>query len=199
MPYFNRGEATVTFASLGGGAWDSTVGGTFGDLLAGGESLVLTFDGDASIDPPTINKAHIPDRGAARRRSAGGPVVKNTSTGEGSFSITGSLTSFTSTGSATLMDVCSWATSHGRSGSYVEDNWEGSEATSAGSGDDCAHLIGVKYHVVDCADATDEHFIAWCYMAINTFSISEGEDVSTVSISGTIFDHPADILYGPRS
>lgn len=199
-PYFNRGEAVVTLASLGGGAWNSTVGANYGDLLASAESLELTFDGDVSITFPGFTKTDIKDRGATRRRSQGGPVTKHTGTTEGSFTLNASLTSFTSTSAATLIDVLTWATAHTRTGSYVENNWEGSEATSAGSGDDCPHLIGVKYQVTDCGDATDTHFFAFYYLSVDPgWSVTEGEEVSQVSFTATIMDHPDDYLVGPRS
>ena len=176
-------DGVLQFATLGGGAYNTTTGAVIGAA----ETYTVSFEaGDVSITLPTRAVNNFKDRG----RTTSPPSLRYGDDAEGSISFSAYLRDLSDAAAATLSDLL--ATMSGNPSGYVGTNWESTRASAAGAGDAEVFTVGCKLTVTNAGDGADTHSIAFNYI-VGGGTIADG-DPSTLSFAGVIHD-PVDDYY----
>lgn len=180
---YTRLEGTITFAALGGGAYNKTTGA----LESGAnEYTVAIEEGNGQFTPPSRGAGKVLDRG----RTASVPDIYPTDDVDGSFTLTAYLRNGTSDSDDTLMDIGMFV--QGVNKGSVGTNWESTSASSAGAGDSRRNSIAIKLDCTNEGNASDTAEWAANYCT-GTITVAEGEP-NTIQISLVIHDKPEDFI-----
>ncbi len=176
-------DATIQFAALGGGAYNTTTGA----LIGAAKTYTVSFEsGDVSITYPSRAVNNFKDR----NRITSPPSLRYGADTEGSISFTGYFRDATDSAVATLNDLL--ASLSGNPSGYVGTDWESTMDSAAGAADAEVFSVGMKLTITNQGDGTDTHEIAFNYI-VGGGTYADG-DPSTLSFTGVIND-PVDDYY----